>query len=206
MSIFKQNKYTNTYFTIINNALSQSRIKTVGTNYQTHHIVPKCMGGSDELHNLVVLTYKEHRVCHRLLINMTTGQAKHKMMYAYLLFNKHYDTSNMPSPQMYCTKDSYQQMTKTRQANGSYKRGKDNIFSSPAIIQQVKERMILNNPMKKPEQKERMRLNNNNPYCKSITIDGILFPSIGAASRYFNVTPYVLKKNYIIEVQNPAVI
>jgi len=127
---------------------------------------------------------------------MTDGANKHKMMYAYKLFNKHYDTSHLPSPQIYCTPESYVKMSNTRKANGSYKRGKDNIFSTLEIIEQVRQRMIADNPMKRPEQRERMSLNNNNPNVRPIVVEGIIFPTIGAASRHFNTTPYLLKKRY----------
>lgn len=87
-------------------------------------------------------------------------------------------------------------MSNTRKANGSYKRGKDNIFSTPEIIEQVRQRMIADNPMKRPEQRKRMSLNNNNPNVRPIVVNEITFPTIGAASRYFNTTPYLLKKHY----------
>lgn len=34
---------------------------------ERHHIVPVCMGGSDEEENLIYLTYKEHFIAHKLL-------------------------------------------------------------------------------------------------------------------------------------------
>lgn len=203
MSIFLENKYSNIYFSLINNARSKSRTKQVNDGLQVHHIVPRCMGGSNDAENLVLLTYKEHRICHQLLIKMTTGEIKHKMMYAYLLFDRNFDTSTMPSPQMYCTKESYQKMVITRKRTGSYKTGKDNIFASPEIIESVRQRMIDNNPMKHPDQRERMRQKNNNPYCKSVTVNGIVFSSLGAAARHFNTTPYKLKKYFNVE-QSPA--
>ena len=54
--------------------------------------------------------------------------------------------------------------------------------------------MIDNNPMKAPEQRQRMSLNNNNPNVRPIVVEGITFPTIGAASRHFNTTPYLLRK------------
>ena len=39
--------------------------KTKGT--EIHHIKPKCLGGSDDEENLVVLTFKEHFIAHKLL-------------------------------------------------------------------------------------------------------------------------------------------
>lgn len=35
--------------------------------YEAHHIIPKCMGGVDSKDNLVLLTAKEHFICHLLL-------------------------------------------------------------------------------------------------------------------------------------------
>lgn len=127
---------------------------------------------------------------------MTSNDAKYKMMYAYKLFNRQYDTSGAPTPQTYSTPESYIKMVKTRKRQGTYKTGKDNIFSTPEIVEQVRQRMIDNNPMKAAEQRQRMSLNNNNPNVRPIVVEGITFSTIGAASRHFNTTPYLLKKRY----------
>lgn len=193
--IFIDNKYTAVYYQIIERAQIRNHIKRRYDGYQTHHIIPQCFGGSDDPSNLVVLSYKEHRVCHRLLIGMTTGVNKHKMMYAYKLFNKQYDISWIPIFREY-DPESYKQMVKTRKARGSYKTGKDNNFANPEIIQLVRKRMTDNNPMSRPEQKLRMSFKNNNPLCKAIEVDNICFPSIGKAAEYFNTTPYLFRKTY----------
>ena len=194
--MFLNNKYTALYYKIIASAQERNHIKILNDGYQTHHIIPRCFGGTNDLTNLVVLTYKEHRVCHHLLINMTSNDAKYKMMYAYKLFNRQYDTSGAPTPQTYSTPESYIKMVKTRKRQGTYKTGKDNIFSAPEIVEQVRQRMIDNNPMKAAEQRQRMSLNNNNPNVRPIVVEGITFSTIGAASRHFNTTPYLLKKRY----------
>ena len=194
--MFLNNKYTALYYKIIASAQERNHIKILNDGYQTHHIIPRCFGGTNDITNLVVLTYKEHRVCHRLLINMTSNDAKYKMMYAYKLFNRQYDTSGAPTPQTYSTTESYIKMVKTRKRQGTYKTGKDNIFSTPEIVEQVRQRMIDNNPMKAAEQRQRMSLNNNNPNVRPIVVEGITFSTIGAASRHFNTTPYLLKKRY----------
>ena len=78
--------YTACYNRIIHKA--QSRHLTSG--YETHHIVPKCLGGPNNKSNLVRLTIKEHFVCHRLLTKMHQGLAKQKMSFAfYRLCNRH---------------------------------------------------------------------------------------------------------------------
>jgi hypothetical protein len=194
--MFLNNKYTALYYKIIASAQERNHIKILNDGYQTHHIIPRCFGGTNDITNLVVLTYKEHRVCHHLLINMTLNDAKYKMMYAYKLFNRQYDTSGAPTPQTYSTPESYIKMVKTRKRQGTYKTGKDNIFSTPEIVEQVRQRMIDNNPMKAAEQRQRMSLNNNNPNVRPIVVEGITFSTIGAASRHFNTTPYLLKKRY----------
>jgi len=78
--MFLDNKYTKWYFSIINRAKIENRIKRKNTYYESHHIVPKCMNGNE----LVLLTGKEHYVCHLLLCRMTTGNNKHKMINALI--------------------------------------------------------------------------------------------------------------------------
>ena len=193
--IFIDNKYTAIYYQIVERATLRNHIKQKYDGYQTHHIIPQCFGGTNDPDNLVVLSYKEHRVCHRLLINMTEQDAKYKMMYAYKLFNKNYDTSWVPTFREY-KPESYEQMVKTRKSRGSYKTGKDNNFADPDIIKLVRKRMIDNNPMTRPDQRLRMSFKNNNSRCKPIEIDNICFPSIGKAAEYFNTTPYLFRKTY----------
>jgi hypothetical protein len=45
------------------------RKKHLDVYYEVHHIVPKSLGGSNELSNLVLLTAKEHFIAHLLLYN-----------------------------------------------------------------------------------------------------------------------------------------
>ena len=74
--VFLENKYTKWYFNIIRNA-------NPTTSYvEKHHIIPKCIGGSDHRENIVSLTAREHFVCHLLLTKMTTGKVKQAMCWA----------------------------------------------------------------------------------------------------------------------------
>jgi predicted Zn-ribbon and HTH transcriptional regulator len=56
--------YQRIYDQIIDRA--KNRISPIGY-YETHHIVPKCLGGSDDPENLANLTAREHFICHWLL-------------------------------------------------------------------------------------------------------------------------------------------
>lgn len=58
------------YETIYNNIISK-RILCVPNSYtETHHIVPKSFGGSNDQSNLVKLTAREHYLAHYLLLKM----------------------------------------------------------------------------------------------------------------------------------------
>lgn len=87
--IFLQNKYTKWYYTIVNNAIARGHIEP----NEQHHIIPESFylnrkrrgapgvipGDADESTNLVWLSPREHLLCHKLLVKMTTGMFKTKM-------------------------------------------------------------------------------------------------------------------------------
>lgn len=80
--IFINNKYTRTYYMIIERAKSRD----ISGYTERHHIIPKSLGGTNDLDNLVHLTAKEHYICHMLLLRMTEGEARTKMRYAVYRF------------------------------------------------------------------------------------------------------------------------
>ena len=77
-TIMIENKYTKLYYKITSNA--KQRITEGYT--ELHHIIPQSMGGSNDKENLVDLTAREHFICHWLLIKMTEGEDRSKMLYA----------------------------------------------------------------------------------------------------------------------------
>ena len=68
--MYLNNKYTKTYYNIVNRA-SQ---RTLDGYTETHHIIPKSLGGEDTQENLVVLTAREHFLCHWLLTRMVENK------------------------------------------------------------------------------------------------------------------------------------
>ena len=61
--MFLSNKYTKLYFKII------SSPSDLGYT-ENHHIIPKCMNGSDDQSNIVSISARKHFLCHYLLTKM----------------------------------------------------------------------------------------------------------------------------------------
>lgn len=65
---FVDNKYTACYDRLI--ARATGREKLPGVLYELHHVIPRSLGGADEVSNLVALTIREHYIAHLLLTKM----------------------------------------------------------------------------------------------------------------------------------------
>ena len=50
--------------------ISRSKTRILEGYSEKHHIVPRCMGGTNDAENLVQLTAEEHYVAHQLLVKM----------------------------------------------------------------------------------------------------------------------------------------
>lgn len=81
--MFLPNKYTKLYFQIIESA----RVKIYNGYTETHHIIPKCLGGSNNKENLITFSAREHFLCHFLLPKMLEyrSQEYFKMLHAFIL-------------------------------------------------------------------------------------------------------------------------
>lgn len=83
--MFDDTKYSRAYYAIIGRARLQTRRKGEG-RYDRHHIVPTSLGGPNTQENVVLLTLREHYICHLLLLRMTSGRNRSKMAYAFFRF------------------------------------------------------------------------------------------------------------------------
>lgn len=64
--------YFKHYFLLMDRSVNRTEPLVV----EQHHVIPKCMGGSDEDTNIVKLTPEEHYVAHQLLIRMYPNNDK----------------------------------------------------------------------------------------------------------------------------------
>jgi len=64
--------YTKHYETLI----SRAKNRNLGGYYEKHHIIPRCMGGSNDIINIAILTPEEHYVAHQLLVRIYPKETK----------------------------------------------------------------------------------------------------------------------------------
>jgi hypothetical protein len=72
------NKYNNWY----NQIIDRSRNRVLDGYSESHHIIPQSLGGLDTAENLTNLTAREHFICHWLLVKITVGEDRYKMLNA----------------------------------------------------------------------------------------------------------------------------
>lgn len=58
------------YDKIYTNLIKKAKLRTLNEYYEVHHILPRCLGGTDDPQNLVKLTPEEHYVAHQLLVKI----------------------------------------------------------------------------------------------------------------------------------------
>jgi hypothetical protein len=104
------NKYRKWY----NNLMEKAQNREPLTGYtEKHHILPKCMGGSNHSSNIVILTAREHFLAHIMLAKMDLSKKDHiKMLHAaYAMANKY---TQIPHKREYNSK-IYETLKKERQ-------------------------------------------------------------------------------------------
>lgn len=136
--------YQKIYDAIIAKAKSENRTRKSGQPlpyYESHHIIPKCMGGDGNLWqfgkhpNIVLLTPKEHYLCHYLLHKIYTDSQKlfvafHKMCY-----------SNTGKQQRFIPSSSVYQYV--REQLSKYRTGKNNPMYGKIIIHKGNEQTVI---------------------------------------------------------------
>lgn len=63
------------YSAIYARLIKRAENRSLNGYSERHHVIPRCLGGSDDLSNIVRLTPEEHYVAHQLLVKMNQGHA-----------------------------------------------------------------------------------------------------------------------------------
>lgn len=95
--------YTRLYENLTTSRQQLDRKKQKDGMLESHHILPKSLGGSNIKSNLVLLTPREHFIAHWLLYKIYTGKEKAKMAYAFFRM-----CSNNPNQQRVTNSRLYQ--------------------------------------------------------------------------------------------------
>ena len=89
---------------------------------ETHHIVPKCLGGTNLKSNLVKLTAEEHYVAHQLLLKLNPGNAK--LAYAALAMGVSTSRMQRPKNKIYSwLRRQYSELMRIRMMGNQYSKG-----------------------------------------------------------------------------------
>lgn len=64
-----------------NERIKRLRLRKSGGYFESHHIIPKCLGGSNTKDNIAQLTAREHFICHWLLARINIDNTK--LIYAW---------------------------------------------------------------------------------------------------------------------------
>ena len=72
------------YEKIYNQIIDRAKIRVLEGYKEIHHIIPRCVGGTNDKDNLVTLTAREHFICHWLLVRMYPDNNKLWLRYIYI--------------------------------------------------------------------------------------------------------------------------
>jgi hypothetical protein len=140
---------------LIDTRKKMSRHKGDGELYDSHHIIPKCMGGSNSTSNKVLLTPREHFIAHLLLSKSVESQYVKKMYCALVRFmGKNSDRSRIK-----INSKIYQSIIEN---NRLHSMGKNNSFYGKTHTEETKKLISIKN-------KEYNLLNKNSFYGKKHT-------------------------------------
>lgn len=71
-----------------NKLIERSRTRVLDGYVERHHVIPRCLGGSDNNSNIAILSPEEHFLAHQLLIKMYPGNRD--LIYATQLMTMHH--------------------------------------------------------------------------------------------------------------------
>ena len=152
------NKHMNKYKQWYTNITDRAKNRHLDSYTESHHIVPRSLGGGDDMDNLVNLTAREHFICHWILVKMTTGQERHKMLNALRMMR-----AEKEGQQRYNTKITARVYESIKQEYAELQsktfKGKGNGMFGKHHTQEAKDKIRQKNLGKKltPEQVEKLK-------------------------------------------------
>jgi hypothetical protein len=191
MILSKPNKYARWYAVIVTQGLLRGEI--VEGRTERHHILPRSfkMGGEKAKGNIVILTPREHFICHALLIRMVSGHLLYKMGRAFKMMKADPHGDRYFNARLYeAARGLFKHTEETKRKLSHIKTG---VRMSPEAVanMSVSQKMRhLINPLSQAS-REKLRIKNigaNNPAAKSVTIEGVLYGARQEAKRVLDIS------------------
>lgn len=148
-NLFVNNKYLSWYYHIIEKAISQHRKRSVIVYFENHHILPVSIFPeySKGKWNTVLLTPREHFICHWLLTKFTENQYKLKMFKALHKMTRSRGQRNLSS----------RHYNIARKYNSEYMK-----INNPSLREDVKQKMSASAKKRKASVDTKKKLSENN--------------------------------------------
>jgi hypothetical protein len=149
------------YLKIYNRIVERATNRDVLGYVEKHHIIPKCLGGDNKKSNIVLLTAKEHYICHKLLCEIYPNESKLKYAFWRMcnVANNEYQERNYKvSAKVYSRiKSEISLITSKRTKNYSVEMRK---LIGEKVSKKLKGRPSGKKGISKPEHSEWMKENN----------------------------------------------
>lgn len=119
------------YKLIYNSLIERAKTRSLDGYKESHHIVPKCLGGSDDKDNLVDLTPEEHYLAHLLLVQIYPND--HKLSYAAIKMTMSTKHTSRPNNKRYgwLKREHFRRYSLNETGKKYYNNGVDNIKLKP---------------------------------------------------------------------------
>ena len=140
------------YQQIYDNIVRRGRNRILDGYKEKHHIIPRCLGGTDDENNLVSLTPEEHYLCHLLLVKIHPNNIKLVKAAMFMVSaNKDQQRNNKAYGWLKRQYSDYMRGPNNPSTlNGTWNKGitgyKNKVNFSDKTIELMSERMKKNNP------------------------------------------------------------
>ncbi len=156
--------YGKIYTQIIERAKKEKRKKNNGIYYESHHIVPKCLGGDGNSKqwrthfNIVLLTAREHFICHWLLHNQYPDNKKLLISF-YTMCNLKNDKQKRYTPSSRIIEYSRIKISEIKKGQVGYWKGKNLSKETKNKISESKKGVKIHSDENKKKLSERSKGN-----------------------------------------------
>jgi hypothetical protein len=157
------------YQRIYDELIDNARLRILTGYKERHHIVPKCMGGTDDKDNLVNLTAKEHFIAHKLLCEIYVDNEKLKEAYWAMSIIKTDNRSYHISNNEYERLKKIISEVKSKRLTGlpTWNKGK----KLPSLSEETKQKMRIAAANRKPISEETRKKISNAHKGKKLSVE-----------------------------------